>query len=49
MRPGLRVFLGTVLGVALLFTATLATADELTQTITSKNLATFDDPATSGN
>jgi len=35
--------------VALLFTATLATADELTQTITSKNLATFDDPATSGN
>ena len=49
MRPGLRAFLGTVLGVALMFAATLATADENTQTITSRNLATFDDPATAGN
>jgi hypothetical protein len=49
MRPGLRVFLGTVLGVALMFTATLAAADEFTHTITSRTLATFEDPATAGN
>ena len=49
MRPGLRLFLGTVLGIALFFTAALVMGDELTQTITSRNLATFDDPATNGN
>ena len=49
MRPGLRVLLGTVLAVALMFAATLVMADENTQTITSKNLASFDDPATAGN
>ncbi len=49
MRPGLRVILGTVLGIALMFTATLAMADEYTQTIVSKTLATFDDPASAGN
>jgi hypothetical protein len=49
MRPGLRVFLGTVLGIALLFTATIAMGDEFTQTITSRSLASFDDPATAGN
>ena len=49
MRPGFRSFLGTVLGMALFFTAALAKGDEYTQTITSRSLATFDDPATSGN
>ncbi|MGA2973936.1 MAG: flagellar filament outer layer protein FlaA [Spirochaetia bacterium] len=49
MRPGWRAFLGTVLAMALFFTNALARADEITQTIASRNLATFDDPATAGN
>ena len=49
MRPGLRSFLGTVLGMALFFTAVLVMGDEYTQTITSRSIATFDDPATNGN
>jgi hypothetical protein len=49
MRPGLRSFLGTVLGIALFFTAALVMGDEFTQTIASRNLATFDDPATNAN
>src|SRR5208337_2947796 len=49
MRPGLRAFLGTVLGIALLFTAALVFGDEQTQAIASRNLATFDDAATAGN
>jgi hypothetical protein len=49
MRPGLRVFLGTVLGIALFFTTALVMGDEFLQTIASRTLATFDDPATNGN
>lgn len=49
MRPGLRAFLGTALGIALFFTAGLVMGDELTQAITSKTLATFNNPATTGN
>jgi len=49
MRPGLRAFLGTALGIALFFSAGLVMGDELTQAITSKTLATFNDPATAGN
>jgi hypothetical protein len=49
MRPGLRASLGTVLALALFFTAALALADENTQTIASRSIATFDDPATAGN
>ena len=49
MRPGLRAFLGTVLGIALFFTAALVRGDESTQTIASRSLATFDDPATADN
>jgi hypothetical protein len=49
MRPGLRAFLGTALGIALFFTAGLVMGDEVTQAIASKNLASFDDPATAGN
>lgn len=48
MKPGWRVFLGTVLGMALFFTATLAMADEFTQAIRSETLVTFDDPAKAG-
>jgi len=49
MRPGLRVFLGAALGIALFFSAGLVLADEVTQAITSRNLASFDDPATAAN
>jgi hypothetical protein len=49
MRPGLRAFLGTALGIALFFSAGLVMGDEVTQAITSRNLATFDDPATAAN
>jgi len=49
MRPGVRVFLGAALGIAFLFSAGIVMADEVTQAITSRNLATFDDPATAGN
>jgi hypothetical protein len=49
MRPGLRAFLGTVLGIALFFTAALVMGDEFTQTIASKTLATFDDSANNAN
>jgi hypothetical protein len=49
MRPGLRAFLGTVLALALFFAAAFVMGDEITQTITSKNIATWDDPATAGN
>ena len=49
MRPGLRAFLGTVLALALFFPAALVMGDEITQTITSKNIATWDDPATAAN
>jgi hypothetical protein len=49
MRPGLKSFLGMVLAMALFFTAALVMADEYTQTITSRNLATFDDPAAAAN
>lgn len=49
MRPGLRAFLGTVLAIALFFAAALVMGDEITQTITSKNIATWDDPAIAGN
>jgi hypothetical protein len=49
MRPGLRAFLGTVLGVALMFTASIAMGDELTQAIASRNLVSFDNPATAEN
>jgi hypothetical protein len=49
MRPGLRAFLGTVLGIALFFTAALVMGDEFTQTIASRNIATFDDAASAGN
>jgi hypothetical protein len=49
MRPGLRSFLGMVLGMMLFFTSALVMADEFTQTITSRSLATFDDPANAGN
>ena len=47
MRPGLGSFLGTVLAIGLIFSAT-AWAQE-TQIITSKNVQTFDDPATNTN
>lgn len=49
MRPGLRAFLGTVLAMALFFAAALVMGDEITQTITSRTIATWDDPATAGN
>ena len=49
MRPGLRVFLGVALAMALIFPAVLVTADEQTKTITTRNIATFDDPTTNGN
>ena len=49
MRPGLRSFLGTVLGIALFFAAALVMGDEYTQTITSRSIASFDDPTTNGN
>jgi hypothetical protein len=49
MRPGLRVFLGTALAMALTFTTALVMADDRTQTIASRSIATFDDPATAGN
>jgi hypothetical protein len=49
MRPGLRAFLGTALGIALFFSAGLVMGDELTQAISSKTLASFNDPATAGN
>jgi hypothetical protein len=49
MRPGLRAFLGTVLALALFFTAALVMGDELTQAIASRNLISFDDPATNQN
>ena len=49
MRPGLRAFLGAALGIALFFSAGLVMGDELTQAITSKTLATFNDPASAGN
>ncbi|HUJ73943.1 MAG TPA: hypothetical protein VL359_03755, partial [bacterium] len=45
----MRVFLGAALGIAFLFSAGIVMADEVTQAITSRNLATFDDPATAGN
>ncbi len=49
MRPGLRAFLGTVLALTLFFTAALVMGDEITQIITAKTIATFNDPATAGN
>ena len=49
MRPGLRAFLGTMLALALFLPAALVLGDEITTTITSKNIATWDDPATAGN
>jgi len=49
MKPGWRAFLGTVLATALFLTAAFAMADENTQTIATKEVATFDDPATAGN
>jgi hypothetical protein len=45
----LRAFLGTVLAMALFFTSALVIADENTQTIASRTIATFDDPATNSN
>ena len=49
MRPGLRVSLGTVLAIALFFSSALVGADQNAQTIASRTVATFDDPATAGN
>jgi hypothetical protein len=49
MRPGLRAFLGTALVIALFFSAGLVMGDELTQAISSKTLASFNDTAASGN
>ena len=49
MRPGLRVFLGAALAMALTFSTALAMADERTQTIATRTIATFDDSATAGN
>jgi hypothetical protein len=49
MRPGWRAFLGAVLVAGLFLSPALVIADENTQTIASRNIATFDDPATSGN
>lgn len=49
MRPGLRVFLGTALAMALIFSAAFVMADEQTQTIATRNIVTFDDPATASN
>jgi hypothetical protein len=49
MRPGLKAFLGTVLAMGLFFTAALVMGDEIMQTITSRSIATFDDPATAAN
>jgi len=48
MRPGLVSFLGAVLAIGVFFSAAVARADD-TQIITSKNVQTFDDPATSSN
>jgi hypothetical protein len=49
MRPGWRAFLGAVLTIALFLSAAMAIADENTQIIAAKSIATFDDPATAGN
>jgi hypothetical protein len=49
MRPGLKSLLGTALAMALFVTPALAMADEATQIITSKDIATFDDSASAGN
>jgi hypothetical protein len=49
MRPGLRPLLGAVLVVGLFFSPALVMGDEFTQTIASRNIATFDDPASAGN
>jgi hypothetical protein len=49
MRPGLRSFLGTALAFALFVTPALVMADENTQIIASRDIATFDDTATAGN
>jgi hypothetical protein len=49
MRPGLRPLLGAVLVVGLFFSPALVMGDEFTQTIASRNIATFDDPATGAN
>jgi hypothetical protein len=44
MRPGSRAFLLTTLPLLLLFSAGLAVADEATQNLQSKVIASFDDP-----
>jgi hypothetical protein len=49
MRPGWRAFLGTTLVMAFFFASALAMADEITQTIASRSIANFDDPASLGN
>jgi hypothetical protein len=49
MRPGLRAFLGTVLALTLFFAAALVMADELTQAIATRSIASFDDPKTNTN
>ena len=49
MRPGLRAFLGTMLALAFFLPAALVMGDEITTSITSKNIATWDDPAVAGN
>jgi hypothetical protein len=49
MRPGLRPLLGAVLAVGLFFSPALVMGDEYTQTISSKNVATFDDAASASN
>ena len=49
MRPGLRAFLGTVFVMTLFLTAALVMGDEMTQTLATRVLASFDDTATAGN
>jgi hypothetical protein len=48
MRPGCKAFLGVFFAMALICTSALAMADEITQTIASRVIESFDDP-NSGN
>jgi hypothetical protein len=49
MRPGWKSFLGMVLILALFFTAAFLVADEATQTLASRMIVGFDDPAAGAN
>jgi hypothetical protein len=49
MRPGWKAFLGTVFATALLFTSALVMADEITQTIASRVIESFDDAKAADN